>query len=391
MTDDRRALLVLEDGSHAFGRPFGAEGTSFGEAVFNTGMTGYQEVLTDPSYHRQIVVMTGAHVGNYGVNDNDAESDRVQVAGFVVREAARRSSSWRADGDLATALRESGTVAVDGIDTRWLTRRLRDVGAMRAGVSTEVLDVDELHAQVLASPTMEGLELASAVTTPEPYTVDAEADQRFRVVVLDYGMKRSIVRRLQAIGARVTVLPAHSDADQVLSHEPDGVMVSNGPGDPSVVTQGITTVRELLGRVPVFGICLGSQLLGHAIGGATYKLMFGHHGANQPVMDATTATIEITSHNHGFAVDPDTLGEPVDNDVYSTSDHGLVRVTHRNLNDNVCEGLALHDFPAFSVQYHPEAAPGPSDARHLFDRFAALMTAHARGSGRVDVTTGGAA
>ncbi len=373
MTTTHDALLVLEDGSALRGTAFAAAGTVFGEAVFNTGMTGYQEVLTDPSYRRQIVAMTTPHIGNYGMNDADQESDAIQVAGFIVREAARRPSSWRAEGDLRSSLRDAGVVAIEGVDTRWLTRHLRSRGAMRAGLSTEILDTDALLEQVLASPGMEGAELVSQVTTAAPYVVEPDGQRRFRVVVLDFGMKRSIARYLAKAGGQVHVLPASSSADEVRALEPDGVMLSNGPGDPAAVTTGITTTKNLLGDIPIFGICLGSQLLGHALGGDTYKLTFGHRGVNQPVLRRADRVVEITSHNHGFALDMTSLGERVDEYAYRTADHGVVDVSHVNLNDEVCEGLAARDIPAFSVQYHPEAAPGPSDARYLFDRFAEMM------------------
>ncbi len=368
------ALLVLEDGTAFRGRSIGAAGTVYGEAVFNTGMTGYQEVLTDPSYRRQIVAMTAPHVGNYGLNAQDMESDRLQVAGFVVREAARRPSSWRSEDSLRGALRDAEVVGIEGVDTRRLTRHLRDRGAMRAGLSTEVLDVDTLLEQVLASPGMEGAELASEVTTHRPYVLDTHHERRFRVVALDFGMKRSIGRFLTELGAQVHVLPSSATADEVLALEPDGVFLSNGPGDPATVAQGIATTATLLGRVPVFGICLGSQLLGRALGADTYKLVFGHRGVNQPVLRRADGAVEITSHNHGFAVQPSSLGEQVDELAFATPDHGVVEVSHINLNDDVCEGLTCRELPAFSVQYHPEAAPGPSDARYLFTRFAELMT-----------------
>ncbi|MEX2504474.1 MAG: glutamine-hydrolyzing carbamoyl-phosphate synthase small subunit [Egicoccus sp.] len=367
------ALLVLEDGSVFRGRSIGAAGTVFGEAVFNTGMAGYQEVLTDPSYRRQIVTMTAPHVGNYGLNDGDMESDRIQVAGFVVREAARRPSNWRSQHDLRSSLVEAGVVGIEGIDTRRLTRLLRDKGAMRAALSTEILDADALHARVLDSPGMAGAELASEVTTAEPYVLEAAGERRFRVVALDFGMKRSIGRYLREQGAEVHVLPASATPDQVRERDPDGLFLSNGPGDPATVTQGIATTAELLGEVPTFGICLGSQLLGHALGAETYKLDFGHHGVNQPVLRRADGVVEITSHNHGFAVRGSTLGEQDDEHVFATRGHGRVEVSHVNLNDDVVEGLTALDIPAFSVQYHPEAAPGPTDARYLFERFTRLI------------------
>ena len=376
------ALLVLEDGTWCRGRSVGAVGTVYGEAVFNTAMTGYQEVLTDPSYHRQIVAMTAPHVGNYGLNDADAESDRIQVAGFVVREAARRPSSWRSQQDLSSALRDAEVVAVDQVDTRRLTRHLRDRGAMRAGLSTEVLDVDALLAAVQASPGMAGAELASQVTTAEPYVLGARDAQgrpqptpRARIVAVDFGMKRSIGRSLTALGAQVHVLPAGATADDVLALEPDGLFLSNGPGDPATVAQGVATTRALLGRLPVFGICLGSQLVGRALGADTYKLAFGHHGTNQPVLRRADRVVEISSHNHGFAVRAESLGEQVDEHTFATAEHGPVEVSHVNLNDDVVEGLRARELPVFSVQYHPEAAPGPSDAHYLFERFLAMVDA----------------
>ena len=370
------ALLVLEDGTCFRGRSVGAAGTVFGEAVFNTGMTGYQEVLTDPSYHRQIVAMTAPHIGNYGLNDVDAESDRIQVAGFVVREAARRPSSWRSEGSLSTALVDAEVVAVDQVDTRRLTRHLRERGAMRAGLSTEVLDADALLADVLASPGMVGAELASQVTTAQPYVLAARDPQgrpqpspRSRIVAVDFGMKRSIGRSLTALGAQVHVLPAGATADDILALEPDGLLLSNGPGDPATVAQGVATTRALLGRLPVFGICLGSQLVGRALGADTYKLTFGHRGINQPVLRRADRVVEISSHNHGFAVRAESLGEQIDEHTFATAEHGPVEVSHVNLNDDVVEGLSARELPVFSVQYHPEAAPGPSDAHYLFERF----------------------
>lgn len=374
MTTDRPpALLVLEDGTVHRGRSFGALGTSFGEAVFNTAMAGYQEVLTDPSYRRQVVVMTASHVGNYGVNLDDVESGRVQVAGFVVREAARQVSNWRATGSLPDLLVEQGVVALEGIDTRALTRRLRDVGAMRCGLSTE-LDAAELLEQVRAQPSMEGSDLAREVTCEAPSVVEAVGERRFRVAALDFGIKSNIARMLASHGCEVHLLPATTTADEVLALEPDGVFLSNGPGDPAAVTYGIETVRALLGEVPMFGICLGSQLMALALGGSTFKLRYGHHGVNLPVKRLADGAVEITSQNHGFAVDPESLGEPLGDRVWQSADHGRVEVTHVNMNDDTVAGIRCLDVPAFSVQYHPEAAPGPHDASYLFNSFTELMS-----------------
>jgi carbamoyl-phosphate synthase small subunit len=368
------ALLVMEDGTHHRGRGFGATGTAFGEIVFNTGMTGYQEVLTDPSYRRQIVTMTAPQVGNYGMNAADAESDRIQVAGYVVREAARRPSSWRAEQGLREALADADVVGIEDVDTRAVTRHVRTAGAMRAAVSTEVLDVDALLEQVRESPGMVGADLASEVTTTQPYDVSATGgDARFRVVAIDFGIKRNILRMLAARGCDVRVLPADATPDDVLEHDPDGVFLSPGPGDPAAVTQGIATTEALLGVRPVFGICLGSQLLGRALGAETGKLRFGHRGVNQPVLRRADGVVEITSHNHGFAVEASSLGREVGTLTFETAGHGTVEVSHVNLNDDVVEGIECHDLPAFTVQYHPEAAPGPHDASYLFDRFTALM------------------
>jgi carbamoyl-phosphate synthase small subunit len=367
------ALLVLEDGTHVRGRGFGATGTVTGEAVFNTGMAGYQEVLSDPSYRRQIVAMTAPHVGNYGMHAADMESDAIQVAGFVVREAARRPSSWRSEGSLGDALRDADVVGIEGVDTRRLTRHLRDRGAMRAALSTEVLDVDALVEVAHSGASMVGADLAAEATTAESYVIPAAGERRARVVALDFGMKRSIGTGLAGQGAEVHVLPASSTLEDVLALEPDGVFLSNGPGDPAAVTQGIDTTRGLLGQVPVFGICLGSQLLGHALGADTYKLTFGHRGVNQPVLRRSDGLVEITSHNHGFAVRATSLGEQTGEHTFRTDDFGTVEVSHVNLNDDVVEGLTAHHVRAFSVQYHPEASPGPSDASYLFGRFADLI------------------
>ena len=362
------ALLVLEDGTAFRGENFGASGTTTGEIVFNTGMTGYQEVITDPSYHRQIVTMTAPHQGNYGVNAADAEASRVQVAGLVVREVSRRYSNWRAEGSLDDELLHSSTVGIAEVDTRKLTRHIRSAGAMRAGISTEILDVDALLDEVRAAPGMTGAELASQVSTPEPYSVAASVTERapFRVVVYDFGIKRNIIRLLTSSGCDVTVVPATTSTDEALAYDPDGVFLSNGPGDPAAVRAGIAAIEGLLSRgVPTFGICLGNQLLGHAVGAQTYKLRFGHRGSNQPVRNIDADRVEITSHNHGFAVDADSI--PTDGPF------GRVVQSHVNLNDGVNEGLRCLDVPAFSVQYHPESAPGPHDARYLFHDFTALM------------------
>jgi carbamoyl-phosphate synthase small subunit len=358
MTD---ALLVLEDGATFRGRSFGAPGTSFGEVVFNTSLSGYQEVLTDPSYHGQIVTMTYPHVGNYGVNGEDVESSRVRVAGYVVREAVRAYSNQRATGALGDYLESAGTVGIEGIDTRRLTRHIRSLGAMRGAISTEDLDAASLRERVLASPGMDGANLVDPVTTAEPYRASAitgiEAST-FRVAAYDYGIKTNILRLLGAHGCDVTVFPASTPASELKGF--DGVFLSNGPGDPAAVSVAIENIRALLGTVPVFGICLGHQLLGLALGAQTYKLKFGHRGINQPVKRLDDGRVEVTSHNHGFAVDPSSLPDGVE-------------VTHVNLNDGTCEGLRAPDRSAFSVQYHPEAAPGPHDASYLFEDFATLM------------------
>jgi carbamoyl-phosphate synthase small subunit len=365
------ALLLLEDGTTFRGEGFGAAGTALGEVVFNTALTGYQEVLTDPSYHRQLVTMTYPHQGNYGVNLEDPESSRVQVAGFVVREVSRTYSNWRATGSLPDALAEAGVVGISEVDTRRLVRHIRAAGAMRAGISTEVLDIDALLELVVASPGMEGADLAGEVSCTQWYEV-AAADPRFRVVAYDFGIKRNILRLLVDAGCTVRVVPALLPAEDVLALEPDGVFLSNGPGDPAAVRHGIAAIGELLrAGTPVFGICLGHQLLAKALGAATYKLKFGHRGTNQPVRNLERGSVEVTSHNHGFAVDAATL--PADGPF------GRVRESHVNLNDGVNEGLACQDVPAFGVQYHPEAAPGPHDAQYLFDRFTDLMQGRIQG------------
>jgi carbamoyl-phosphate synthase small subunit len=363
------AVLVLEDGRAFHGDAYGATGESYGEIVFATGMTGYQETLTDPSYHRQIVVQTAPHIGNTGVNDEDPESGRIWVAGYVVRDPARRPSSWRSRQGLGEALADAGIVGISGVDTRALTRHIRERGAMRAVVSSVDDDVAALLERVRASPEMVGADLAAEVSTPEPYLVRPPdgSPTRARVAALDLGIKRMTPTRLAQRGIETYVLPATSTAADVAALAPDGLFLSNGPGDPATAAAAVALVRDALDRgLPVFGICFGHQVLGRALGLGTYKLRFGHRGLNQPVRDNATGTVEVTAHNHGFAVDAPT-GAAAD------TAYGRVEVSHVNLNDNVVEGLRCLDRPAFSVQYHPEAAAGPHDAGYLFDRFTDLL------------------
>jgi carbamoyl-phosphate synthase small subunit len=367
MSNVGRAILVLEDGRTFTGEQYGAIGETFGEAVFNTGMTGYQETLTDPSYHRQVVVQTAPHIGNTGVNDEDAESARIWVAGYVVRDPARRVSNWRARRSLDEELSLQGIVGISGIDTRALTRHLRERGAMRCAISATDLDAESLRAKVLATPQMAGADLTGEVTTPEPYTVAAVGETRFTVAALDYGIKTMTPRRMAERGITSHVLPATSTVEEVLGAGVDAVFLSNGPGDPATADAAVDLVRELLHReVPIFGICFGNQVLGRAFGFGTYKLRYGHRGINQPVQDRSTGKVEVTAHNHGFAVDA-----PLDQ--AGATEFGDVEVSHVCLNDNVVEGMRARDVPAFSVQYHPEAAAGPHDAAYLFDRFAELL------------------
>jgi carbamoyl-phosphate synthase small subunit len=368
----RPAILVLEDGRSFTGEAYGAEGETFGEAVFNTGMTGYQETLTDPSYHRQVVVMTAPHVGNTGVNDEDQESSKIWVAGYVVRDPARRSSSWRATRTLDEELRAQGVVGISGIDTRALTRHLRERGAMRVGISSAETDPAALLERVRASADMAGSELSSEVSTPDAYVVPALGERRFTVAALDLGIKTMTPHRMAERGVEVHVLPATATIDDVLAVRPDGLFYSNGPGDPAATTDQIALLQQALERdVPYFGICFGNQLFGRALGFDTYKLKYGHRGINQPVMDRTTGKVEVTAHNHGFAVDAP-LDEP------AQTPYGVASVSHVCLNDDVVEGLELRTpggmLKSFSVQYHPEAAAGPHDAAYLFDRFVDLMS-----------------
>lgn len=365
------ALLVLEDGRTFRGESFGAEGETFGEAVFSTGMTGYQETLTDPSYHRQVVVMTAPHVGNTGMNDEDAESSRIWVAGYVVRDPARIPSNWRSLRSLADDLRDQGVVGISGVDTRALTRHLRERGAMRVGISSTETHPERLLERVLQSGRMTGANLSEAVSTSEAYVVPARGEKRFTVAAVDLGIKANTPRMMSERGIEVHVLPATATLEEVRAVAPDGLFFSNGPGDPAATTGQVELLRGALrAGIPYFGICFGNQLFGRALGFGTYKLKYGHRGINQPVMDRTTGKVEVTAHNHGFAVDAPLEGT-------TTTEFGEAAVSHVCLNDDVVEGLELRDadgaLRAFSVQYHPEAAAGPHDAAYLFDRFVDLM------------------
>jgi carbamoyl-phosphate synthase small subunit len=371
------AILALEDGNVFEGRSFGAPAERSGEVVFNTALTGYQEVFTDPSYSGQIVILTNPQIGNYGTSAADSEATRPYIEGLVVREFSAIASNWRSDTEADSFLSQAGIPIVDDLDTRALVRHLRTRGVMRGVLSSIEKDAGKLIAKARSIPTMAGLDLATRVSTPTAYEwtspVDAcspselvgkAAPPQYHVVAYDYGIKHNILRRLVQVGCRVTVVPSLTSAEDVLALSPDGVFLSNGPGDPEPLQLQVANIRKLIGRKPIFGICLGNQLLGLAAGGRTYKLKFGHRGANHPVRNELTQKVEITSHNHGFAVDPDSLNP---NDV---------EITHVNLNDQTLEGFRLRNHPVFCVQYHPEAAPGPHDSHYLFDDFVKLMSQH---------------
>lgn len=383
---DQDAVLVLEDGEIFVGEPYGASGSTFGEIVFATAMTGYQETLTDPSYDRQIVVQTFPHIGDTGVNGEDGESERIWVAGYVVRDPSPVVSNWRATGSLNDELVNQHIVGISGIDTRKLVRRLRSQGVMRAGIFSgdalfnengRMLAVEDMLDQVRSTAQMQGLSLYGEVSTQKAYTIEPSGDYEGKepiatVAALDLGIKAMTPQRLSERGVRVHILPSDTSFEELMALNPDGVFFSNGPGDPEQAEPEVELLRRVLDeRIPFFGICFGNQLLGRALGFGTYKLKFGHRGVNQPVKDITTGKVEVTAHNHGFAVDAP-LGQTVDA-PYENGKYGKVFVSHIDLNDNVVEGLQCVDIPAFSVQYHPEAAAGPHDASYLFDRFVALM------------------
>lgn len=372
----KKAILVIEDGSVFEGQSFGAEGEAYGEVVFNTSITGYQEILTDPSYNGQIVTMTYPEIGNYGVNVDDVESRKPFLRGFVVKEYWREPSNWRSRGDLGSYLADNGVLGLEGVDTRALTKLIRSKGAQKAVISTSDLNPESLLKRVNNSQGIVGIDLVTEVSCEDAYSWSegtgvwrpageqtSSGGDKYKVVAYDYGLKRNILRKLTDYGCEVHVVPSRTPPHEVLAMNPDGIFLSNGPGDPAAVAYAVESIQALLGKKPIFGICLGHQILGLAMGAKTYKLKFGHRGANQPVKDLKTGKVEITSQNHGFAVDADTLGKDVE-------------VTHINLNDDTVEGLRHRKHKAFSVQYHPEASPGPHDSSYLFDEFLDLMKEH---------------
>ena len=359
-TQEKEAVLLLDDGRLFKGTVFGAIGESIGEVCFNTGMTGYQEILTDPSYAKQMVTMTAPHIGNYGINSEDVESEKIQVAGFIIKEESFIPSNWRSEMSLAEYLKKQNVVGIKNIDTRALTKHIRDNGAMNGVISSKTDNIDELASKLNDTPPMEGLDLAKIVSTKKIYQWSEKG--RYKIAAIDFGIKKNILRLLESFDCSVMVFPAKTKAHEILSYDPDGVFLSNGPGDPAAVRYGIETIKNLLGIKPIFGICLGHQLLALALGAKTFKLKFGHRGINHPVKNINLGTIEITSQNHGFAVDLDSLPKNI-------------LSTHINLNDNTSAGIECTEYPAFSVQYHPESSPGPHDSRYLFKKFIGMMDA----------------
>ena len=369
MSEQKRAFLVLEDGSIYEGESFGATGESFGELVFATGMTGYQETITDPSYAGQIVLQTAPHIGIVGMNQRDEESAKIWVAGYVVKEPSRMKSNWRAERSLEDELTRAGVVGISDVDTRAITLRIRNAGAMRAGIfSGEGKTIEQMLDEVRSAPKMAGQFLSEVVTTTKMYRIPAATPKEGSVAILDLGVKKSTLEHLSERGLEVLVFPSSASYEEIVAEKPDAVFYSNGPGDPQASSQQVALLQKLLGdRLPFFGICFGNQLLGRALGFETYKLAFGHRGINQPVLNTNTGRVEVTAHNHGFAVKLDA------DEAVSPVGFGRVRVSHRGLNDDVVEGLECLDIPAFSVQYHPEAAAGPHDSHYLFDKFLAAI------------------
>jgi len=359
-TQEKEAVLLLDDGRLFRGRVLGAIGESIGEVCFNTGMTGYQEILTDPSYAKQMVTMTAPHIGNYGINSEDVESEKIQVSGFIIKEQSFIPSNWRSEISLAEYLKKQNIVGIKNIDTRALTKHIRDNGAMNGIISSKTVNIEELASKLNDAPSMEGLDLAKIVSTKKIYQWSEKG--RYKIAAIDFGIKKNILRLLESFDCSVTVFPAKTKAHEILSYDPDGVFLSNGPGDPAAVGYGIDTIKKLLGVKPIFGICLGHQLLALSLGAKTFKLKFGHRGINHPVKNINLGTIEITSQNHGFSVDLDSLPKNI-------------LSTHINLNDNTSAGIECTDYPAFSVQYHPESSPGPHDSRYLFKKFIGMMDA----------------